>query len=93
MEDQNKASYSNQNPGFQAQLLPLRHTDIPTISTLNGSGGVPPTKVRKRREEKQRRDGMVARLPGAPGFCVAPQRMLGQAGAWWSMNHGCLLRR
>lgn len=33
---------------------------------------------------------MVARLPGALSFCVAAQRMLGQAGGWWAMNRGCL---
>lgn len=65
--------------------------DIPSISTCTGFWVLPPTRVRKRRKERGRGDdGMVARLPGAPSFCVAAQRMLGQAGGWWAMNRGCL---
>jgi hypothetical protein len=47
--------------------------------------------VRKRTKEKRRGGGMVARLPGAPSFTA--QGMLGQAGAWWAVKHGCLWRR
>lgn len=67
-----------------------RQADIPSTSTRIGFWGVlPPTRVRKKRQEMGRGDGMVAGLPGALSFCV-PRRMLGRAGRWWAMNHGCL---
>lgn len=58
-----------------------RQIDIPSTSTSKDFWGLPPTKVRKRRKETGRGDGMIARLPRAPGFCVAAQRILGQAEA------------